>query len=338
MKKIVYVGNKLSKKGKTVTSIETLGRLLQQEGYETILTSSKKNKLLRIIDMFWTVIKHKNDTSYILIDTYSTLNFYYALIIAFTANTLKIPYVPILRGGDLPNRIKRSKRHANYIFKKAYKNVAPSEYLNSEFLGEGYNNTVFIPNNIELKNYDFKKRVTVTPKILWVRSFRNIYNPKMAVAVLRDLKKKYPNACMCMVGPEADGSYEETKQLVNDYNLNQDVLFTGMLSKEAWREISKDYDIFMNTTNFDNTPISVIEAMALGLPVVSTNVGGIPFLISDKNDGLLSPKGDVKAMSKNIDYLINNSDKAIHISLKAREKVQNFDWEKVKTKWISMLN
>ena len=63
--------------------------------------------------------------------------------------------------------------------------------------------------------------------------------------------------------------------------------FTGKLSKQEWRDLSKDYNVFINTTNFDNTPVSVIEAMALGIPVVSTNVGGLPFLITDKVDGVL---------------------------------------------------
>lgn len=338
MKKIVYVGNKLSKKGKTVTSIETLGKLLQQEGYETILTSAKKNKLLRILDMFWTVLKHSKNTSYILIDTYSTLNFYYALIIAYTARTLKIPYVPILRGGDLPNRIIKSKKYSDIIFKNAYKNIAPSEYLHSIFIAQGYDNTLFIPNNIELQHYTFKERAVITPKLLWVRSFRSIYNPTMAIEVLRKLKETHPEASLCMIGPEADDSYRETKHLVNKYNLTEDVLFTGMLSKEAWRTKSEAYDIFINTTNFDNTPISVIEAMALGLPVVSTNVGGLPYLISDNQDGLLTPKGDVLAMVNTIKNLLNNPRKAKDISLKAREKVSDFDWEKVKTKWVSVLN
>lgn len=338
MKKVVYVGNKLSKKGKTVTSIETLGKLLQQEGYETILTSSKRNKLLRIIDMFWTVLKHKKNTSYILIDTYSTLNFYYALLIAFTAQILKIPYIPILRGGDLPNRIIKSKKLSDFIFKNAYINVAPSEYLHSVFKEQGYSNTVFIPNNIELKHYTFKERTTTAPKLLWVRSFRNIYNPTMAIEVLKSLKDKYPDASLCMIGPEADDSYKATESLVIKYNLMNDVLFTGMLSKEAWREKSEDYDIFINTTNFDNTPISVIEAMALGLPVVSTNVGGLPFLISDGEDGLLTPKDNAKAMVNAIENLLNNPERAKDIALEARKKVASFDWEKVKTKWFSVLN
>ena len=55
------------------------------------------------------------------------------------------------------------------------------------------------------------------------------------------------------------------------------ITITGILRKAEWIELSKDYDVFINTTNVDNMPVSVIEAMALGMPIVSTNVGGIPF-------------------------------------------------------------
>ena len=85
------------------------------------------------------------------------------------------------------------------------------------------------------------------------------------------------DATLAMIGPDVDGSLTKVKDLARKKNL--DVNFTGKLSKPEWINYSKDFNVFINTTNFDNTPVSVIEAMALGLPVVSTNVGGMPFLI-----------------------------------------------------------
>ena len=72
------------------------------------------------------------------------------------------------------------------------------------------------------------------------------------------------------------------KALVKESGMQENVLFKGKMSKKEWIEISKNYHIFLNTTNVDNLPVSVIEAMALGMIIVSTNAGGVPFLIDDK--------------------------------------------------------
>ena len=112
------------------------------------------------------------------------------------------------------------------------------------------------------------------------------YNPIMAVRVLNVLKEKYSNSTLTMVGPDKDGTLEECRVLATDLELNGSIDFKGYMKKNDWINIAKDFDIFINTTNFDNMPVSIIEAMALGLPIVSTNVGGIPYLLENKKNAL----------------------------------------------------
>jgi glycosyltransferase involved in cell wall biosynthesis len=146
------------------------------------------------------------------------------------------------------------------------------------------------------------------------------------------------DAHLCMVGPDKDGSMEQVEKLVDELNLTGSVSFTGKLSKSDWVSLSKEYDIFINTTNFDNHPVSVIESMALGLPVVSTNVGGIPFLIKNNIDGLLVPPKDVSMFVKGVNQYISNPDIAKNISLTARKKAEGFSWQEVKFKWHEVIN
>ena len=115
------------------------------------------------------------------------------------------------------------------------------------------------------------------------------------------------------------------------------ISFPGKLKKKEWAKLSTGYDVFLNTTYIDNTPISVIEAMALGLAVVSTNVGGMEDLVSNNVDGVLVPSGDEKAMYEAIDHLIENPLETVAMTLKAREKVTEFDWEIVKEEWNRLL-
>ncbi|GAA4942887.1 hypothetical protein GCM10023314_14920 [Algibacter agarivorans] len=335
MKNLLYIGNKLSSKGKTQTSIETLGKLLEAEGFIVNTASSKSNKLLRLLDMMFSVLKYRKQVDFVLIDTYSTSNFYYAYIVSQLCRLLKLEYIPILRGGNLPSRLEKSPILSKAIFRNANTNVAPSLYMKSNFEDLGYGNIECIPNSIALKNYRFKERTFSKISLLWVRSFSKIYNPLLAVKVIKALKDENIEAELCMVGPDADGSMQKARLLAEE--LDVDVTFTDKLSKQDWITLSESYNVFINTTNFDNMPVSVIEAMALGLPVISTNVGGVPFLIEHNKTGVLVTPNSEEAFVKSIKELIDSPDKTKEIGRLARKQAALFDWEIVKNQWIKVL-
>lgn len=336
MKQLLYIGNQLSKSGSNITSIETLGTFLKEEGYIVITSSSKKNKVLRVIDMLFSTYRYSNKVSHVLIDTYSTQNFYYAVLVAKLCRILEIPYIPILRGGMLPDRLKKSPKMCEKLFNGAKYNIAPSMYLYEAFSSEGYTNLKYIPNTIAIKKYDFLLRKEIKANLLWVRSFSEIYNPLLAINIVESLIKQGVVTSLCMVGPEVGGLLDECKSIVEEKNLP--VSFTGKLSKEEWITLSERYDIFINTTNFDNTPVSVIEAMALGLPIISTNVGGIPFLVDDNKTGILVNPNDESLFVEKIKYLLNSPLATVNLSVNARKLVETFDWEKVKTRWDTILS
>ncbi|WP_158844225.1 glycosyltransferase family 4 protein [Algibacter sp. L1A34] len=336
MKKILYIGNKLSEKGKTESTIDTLGKGLSSLGFNVTYASTYSNMILRFLDMLWGVFKHRKTTDYVLIDTYSTLNFYYAYTVSQLCRYFKLKYVPILHGGELPKRLKKSPRLSQALFKHAYKNVAPSQYLKSHFEANNFNNLVFIPNSIKIGCYKFQLRIYESVNLLWVRSFSKIYNPSLAIKILKALKDENIEVKLCMIGPEKDGSLEASKLLAE--KLKIEVEFTGRLSKQEWHKKAEDYNVFINTTTIDNAPVSVIEAMALGLPVISTNVGGMPFLIKNNKEGILVESNNTKAFLSAIKEIAFNPVKANEISNEARKKVEDYDWEKVKLQWRNLLS
>ena len=336
MKTLIYIGNKSGvSKHANLTSIDLLAPLLVETGYEVYSASNKKNILIRLLNMLWTCFKYRKRADYVLIDTYGTLNFYYAYFVSQWCRVLKLKYIPFLHGGTLPERLKSSSKISKAIFNNAFVNIAPSLYTKSNFELSGYSNVACIPNSIELKNYAFKDRFFKEVRLLWVRSFSKIYNPLLAIKVLKLLKDKNIDATLCMVGPDSDGSLQEAKQAAIDLNIEVD--FPGKLSKEDWIVLSKDYNIFINTTNFDNMPVSVIEAMALGLPVVSTNVGGIPFLIEHNKNGLLVKPNSVDAFVESIMKIMSSLDNTNQIIREARKDAEKLDWEIVKKQWSNVL-
>ena len=333
--KLLYLGNRLAGKGRNVSTIDTLASGFRDLGYQVHTYSNQRNQLVRLISMLWAVIKHRQ-VDFLLIDTYSTLGFWYAYFSGILARELNIKYIPILHGGDLPQRLKSHPKACRQLFTNAYINIAPSAYLQHHFQEAGHYNLLYIPNSIELWDYPFQKREVISPKLLWVRSFAQIYNPILALKVLQQLLVSHPNAQLSMVGPFKDDSIEVCKAYAAKHQLP--VTFTGGMPKADWLQYAQDFDIFINTTNVDNTPVSVIEAMALGLPVVTTNVGGIPYLLEDQKEALLVLPNDVPAMTQAIISLVQNLEKTKRLSVAGRQKVEAFDWEVVKEKWMEILN
>ncbi len=335
-KRILYIGNKHSNSGKTLTAIDTLSASLIEEKYEVYTASSIHNKVFRLLGMLFKTLQLRKKVDVVLIDTYSTQNFYYAVGVAKLCRVFNIPYIPILHGGNLPTRLKKSSRLSQKLFKGAKTNVSPSSYLMEAFKKEGYTNLTYIPNTIEINNYPFLLRKEIKPKLLWVRAFSKIYNPMLALNIVEELLKKNITVSLCMVGPEKDGSLAACKRIAQQKKLP--ITFTGKLEKKEWIALSSAYDLFINTTNLDNTPLSVMEAMALGIPVVSTDVGGLPFLINHKKTGILVPPNNEHSFVEAIVNLLANPTLTASLSNNARTKVAEFDWEKVKYYWFRVLN
>jgi glycosyltransferase involved in cell wall biosynthesis len=336
MKNILYIGNKLSHHGFTKGVIETLGPQLESEGFSVMFAGTMRNQALRLLEMLFSILVHSRKIDFVLIDTYSSTAFWYSWLSGLFCRLLKIKYIHILHGGSLPDRLQRSKWLCDNIFKYSYANVAVSGYLKDAFDKSGYK-SVLIPNNIDINQYPFIRREKLKPRLLWVRSFHKIYNPNMAADVLVLLLKDFPDAELCMVGPDKDGSLEVFRSYCEKLGVAERVIITGLLPKPEWHKLSEEYDIFINTTNIDNTPVSVIESMALGLPVVSTNVGGIPFLLNNDIDAILVDKGDTNRMVDSIKILLRDNSFANSIIVNARTKAESFDWEQVKNKWIELL-
>lgn len=334
---IIYIGNTLRVHGVAPTPADILPSLLRAEGYAVIVASAYHHVALRLAHMLYTILRNFRSADAIIIDVYSTRNFWYAFLCAHLSRILRIAYIPVLHGGDFPKRMETSPGWVRKLLSGAFSIIVPSGYLAMELSSRGYD-AHLIPNAIPVSEYPFTPRTAVRPCLLYVRAFAKLYQPQMALRVLARLRRHYPSATLCMVGADKDGTLDECRQLADELGLGDSVRFTGMLDKPAWHALSADYSIFINTTSKDNMPVSVIEAMALGLPVVSTNPGGIPYLISDRHDGLLVEVGDDLAMTKAVVHLVENPGIALDMSLKARQKAETFDWHKVKTEWHALLD
>ena len=151
----------------------------------------------------------------------------------------------------------------------------------------------------------------------------------MAVQVLRILQSKYPTARLVMAGPDK-GMLREVQRYVENWGRENAVRFAGFLDHAGKCAEGGKSDIFLNTNRVDNSPVSVMEACAMGLPVVSTDVGGIPHTLKHERDCLLVPNEDLEAMAAAIARLIEDPELSSRLSQAGYELASQCDWKSVR--------
>jgi glycosyltransferase involved in cell wall biosynthesis len=313
-------------------SQEMAERLLKC-GWQIFTSSHKRNPLARLVDMMWSAWKFRKEYSVAHIDVYSNRSFIWAEIVCLVLYLLRKKYILTLHGGGLPEFATKWPRRVHLLLHSAHKVTAPSEYLRHH-MQKYRQDILIIPNPIDVDRFFFRHRMAATAHMVWVRSFHDIYNPSLAIKVLEILNKKHIDASLVMIGPDKhDGSLLACKQLARQLNIKSKVEFKGAIPNRQIPVLLNQADIFLNTTNFDNTPVSVIEAMASGLCIVSTNVGGLPHLLENGKDSLLVPPENPDLMAKAVEKFINNPNFVQKVSNHARRKVEGIAWERILSKW-----
>ncbi|MGO9579192.1 MAG: glycosyltransferase family 4 protein [Desulfobaccales bacterium] len=332
-KSILLIGNFLSLTLGARGACEDLAWQLSQAGWQVITASHRPGRLARLLDMVATAWRRRREYEVACVEVYSGKAFFWAEAVCLVLRLAAKPYVLNLHGGALPSFARRWPGRVIRLLKSAVAVVTPSPYLFAEM--KPYRQDVrIIPNGLSLQNYPPKIRLRPQPHLVWLRAFHTIYNPTLAPRVVSLLYKDYPDVSLVMVGPDKqDGSLSQTRQTASDLGLANLVAFPGPVSKAEVPLWLQKGDILLNTTNVDNTPVSVIEAMACGLCIVSTEVGGIPYLLQHEHDALLVPPDDAEAMAQAVKRILAEPALAEHLSRHARYKAEGFDWSVILPNW-----
>jgi glycosyltransferase involved in cell wall biosynthesis len=322
---VLVVGNFLSKTIGSRGVCEDLAERLAGANWTVLTTSDRPGRVVRLLDMLWTVWKKRNHFGVATVDTFSGLSFFWAEAVSQALRFLGKPFVLILHGGNLPSFAKRYPERVKRLLATAYVVTTPSHFLLEEM--RSYRSDIrLLSNAIDVGLYPFHLRSRLSPRLIWLRAFHDIYNPQMAPSVVMKLCESFPNTQLKMIGPDkGDGALEATRSQIRSLGLEQKIEIILGVPKNRVPYVLGCSDIFINTTNVDNTPVSVIEAMACGLCVVSTKVGGIPFLLENEQDALLVSPDDPQAMSAAIHRILVEPGLAERLSRNARKKAEEFD-------------
>lgn len=316
---------------------EDLAVRLNAADWKVLATSNYPGRLLRIADMGLTAWRKRHEYKVAQVAVFSGPAFIWAELICQLLRLMRKPYLLTLHGGNLPNFARRWPRRVRNLLNSAAVVTTPSLFLLEE-MAPYRRDLLLIPNPLALEAYDFHPRTQPAPKLMWLRSFHTIYNPALALRTLAQLTQEFPDVHLTMIGPDkGDGSVQHVQHVANELALSPRLTLPGGVPKSEIAQHLNQGDIFLNTTNIDNTPVSVIEAMACGLCIVSTNVGGIPYLLEHEHDALLVPPDDPAAMAAAVRRILTEPQLAKQLSHNARHKAERFDWAVILPQWERLL-
>lgn len=300
-------------------------------GHEVIAVSASPNRYLRLLDIAWTLIRERRQIDIIVLEVYGGPSFVVEDVASLLGHLFGHRIVLVLHGGAMRDFMASFPRWSRRVLHRADAIVAPSAFLARAVEPYGFRCQI-IPNVIDIALYPHRLRREIAPRLFWMRSFHPVYNPLMAVRVLERLRATHPGATLVMGGQDK-GMQEEVARYARSRGLAEAVRLPGFLEMEQKLGEGQAAEIFINTSHVDNMPVAVVEACALGLPVVTTVVGGIPDLLVDGETGLFCPDGDVDAMARSISRLLEEPGLAARLSAAGRRLAERSGWEQVRPQW-----
>ena len=253
----------------------------------------------------------------------------------WVAHARGVPAIVNYRGGEAAKFVARSKRMLCATLRRAKLLIVPSGFLQKVFDDSGISSDV-VPNILDLERFrptDSSANVAA-PHFVVTRNLEAIYDIPTALRAFALVYAMVPNSRMTVAGsgPEA----EALKKLCAELEVADAVNFCGTLDRDQIAELLRSSAVMMNPSRVDNMPNSVLEAMASGVPVVSTCVGGVPFIVRDGITGLLVAAGDDQMMADAVVSILRDQNLSSRLRDAALFDVQQYGWPRVKQRWIDV--
>lgn len=308
---------------------------LQIEGYQVRVKSPIKNKLLRFLDILFYCIFCLKKNDVVLLQSYGLLAFYMEDAVSRICKYKNIPIVFTLHGGAFGEFYQNHKNWVTKTLKRANHITTPSMFLIDQ-LKELELPIAHLPNFIDLDRFKYNFETKVIHSLLWVRGFHEIYHPELAIETVEKLVPLFPDIHLTMIGKD-QGLKTKCKELIKSKNLEKHITLLGYVDNKELSNYYNTHQVFLNTTRYESFGVSLIEAAACGLPIVSTKVGEIPYLWEDQKEMILSERNP-QSFADAVAYLLQNPIKTKEIIESARVKTLSFSWEEVGPKWKNIIN
>jgi glycosyltransferase involved in cell wall biosynthesis len=234
--------------------------------------------------------------------------------------------------GEADDHLKRWRRTAIPTLKLADRIVVPSEYLEQVFKEFGLA-AMPIYNLIETETFRFRERDPLQPVFLSNRNFEAHYGVDDVLRAFAAIQRQLPEASLTVAGNGPERM--KLEQLANELKL-QNTQFVGRVEHEQIIELYNSCDVFLNASLIDNQPLSILEAFACGLPVVTTNAGGIPYMVEQERTALLVERNDYNSLANAALRLFTEPVLTRRLISEGKRECENYSWTAVRDQWLEL--
>ena len=252
------------------------------------------------------------------------------------AKLRRIPTVINYRGGEAEQFFNKSFHWVQPTLAACARIVVPSRFLQQVFSHHQVD-TEIVANIIDVERFaptTDPQDSTDAPHLLVARNLELIYDNATAIRAFKRVLAQFPNATLSIAGTGPE--FENLKALVKELEIEPQVRFTGRVDTQEMPALYQSANIMLNPSRVDNMPNSILEALASGVPVVSTNVGGIPFLVEHEKTALLVPAEDEHAMAAAVIRVLQDRQLNHDLVKAGLTFVQQFSWPVVRDQWLNV--
>ncbi len=239
----------------------------------------------------------------------------------------KVPVVVNYRGGGAADFLARSQRSVRFAMRRAAALIVPSGFLVDVFARFGMQAEI-VPNIVDLSRFQARApRRDDRAHLVVTRNLEALYDNATALRAAALLLPRLPQLRLTIAGSGPEEA--SLRALAAELGLQDRVHFAGSLDRNAIAALYGQADLLLNPSLADNMPNSVLEAMASGVPVVSSHVGGLPYMLRDGETGLLVPPGEPAQLAAAAERLLTEPGLWERVASAALQEVQRYTWAQV---------
>lgn len=210
--------------------------------------------------------------------------------------------------------------------------IVPSVYLERVFARFGLQAKAIF-NLIETKEFKFRERRTLRPIFLSNRNLETHYGVDRVLRAFQIIQQRFPEAVLTVAG---DGSQRTALEKLSQSLALKNVSFVGRIPPHQIRDFYDAADIYLNGSEIDNQPLSLLEAFACGLPIVTTDAGGIPDIVSDGETGFLVPRDNYQLLAERAINLLDDPALAEKFARKGKLECHKYSWALLRDAWMDV--
>lgn len=330
MKKVLLISNYKKNVGGISGQVDLLYNYLNKEdGFSADIFNTTGSYVQRL-KSFFNLYKIGKNYDVFHIHGCSYRGFFPVIIGVTVGRKLKKNMIVSYHGGDGDNFFKKYTRFVKYFLLKTNKNIVLSGFL-AEVFDKYSIPYIVIPNILKFDKNQYIERKIINPNFISVRALNKEYNIECIIRAFQIVVKKLPEATLSILGGGALREYLES--LVKEEQI-PNIYFKGRVKNTDIYHYLLKADVFLSSPLVDNQPVSILEAYNAGLLVISSNVGGVPYMLEDKKTGLLFESENYEDLAEKILFAIENQEQTKEMIHAAHCELEKYSWGVIKDKLL----